>query len=44
MQHPDPSERAVQLASMKEVLAVIFTPVDCQHTLIEKYFENPSSM
>jgi hypothetical protein len=29
MQHSDPSERPVQLASMKEVLAVIFNPIDC---------------
>ncbi len=43
MQHPDPLERALQLASMKEVLAVIFFPTDCQHILMEKYFENPSS-
>jgi hypothetical protein len=42
MQHPNPSERAVQLASMKEVLAVTVTPIDCQHTLIKKYFEDPS--
>jgi hypothetical protein len=44
MQHPDPSERDAQLVSTKEVLATIFTPIDCQHTLNEKYFENPSSM
>ncbi len=44
MQHPDPSERAVLLGSMIEVLALIVTLIDCQHTLIEKYFEDPSLM
>jgi hypothetical protein len=43
MQHPDPSKRAIQLSSMREVLALLITPNKCQHNLMERYFENPPS-
>jgi hypothetical protein len=44
MQHPDPLERAIQLSSIREVLVLLDTPNKCQHNLMERYFENPSSI
>jgi hypothetical protein len=44
MQHPDPAECAIRLASMKEVLVLLVTPNKCQHNMMEKYFKNPAYM
>jgi hypothetical protein len=35
MQHPDSDERFIQLASMREVLRLLITLNECQHTLME---------
>ncbi len=46
MQHPDPAECAIRLASIKEVLVLLVTPNTpnkFQHNMMEKYFENPVS-
>ena len=43
MQHPDSDERLIQLASMREVLRLLVTPKECQHTLMEQYFEQTDS-
>ena len=42
-QHSDSDERFIQLASMREVLRLLVTPNECQHTLMEKYFEQMDS-
>jgi hypothetical protein len=39
MQHPEADERLTQLALMREVLTLLVAPNECQHTLMEKYFE-----
>ena len=39
MQHPDFDERCIQLFSMREVLRLLVTPNEWQHTLMEQYFE-----
>ena len=36
MQHPEADKRLTQLASMREVLTLLVTPNECQHTLMEK--------
>ena len=43
MQHPSQVEREIQLRSMMEVLAFLVIPEECQHVLMEKYFEDDSS-
>jgi hypothetical protein len=43
MQHPEADERLTQLASMHEVLTLLVTPNECQHTLMEKYFKPADS-
>jgi hypothetical protein len=43
MQEPDPGERKIQLLAMHEVLQVLVTPNKCQHVMMERYFEIPSS-
>ena len=36
-------ERATQLAAMWEVLCLLVIPNECQHVLMERYFEKPDS-
>ncbi len=43
MQHPLKSERSIQLKSMREALVFLVTPEECQHVLMEKYFEDHSA-
>jgi len=43
MQHPLESERRTQITSMLEVLTFLVCPSDCQHILMERYFEDESS-
>jgi hypothetical protein len=43
LQAPDPHEQAIQLESMNEVLKLLVTPNECQHVMMEKFFENPVS-
>ena len=43
MQNPVAEERATQLTSMMEVLRLLVTPNECQHILMERYFEMPDS-
>jgi hypothetical protein len=42
MQNPLQSEQDIQLTSMMEVLALLVTPDQCQHILMERYFKNHS--
>jgi hypothetical protein len=43
MQNPLAEERATQLASMMDVLRLLVTPNECQHILMERYFETLDS-
>jgi hypothetical protein len=43
MQEPDPGECKIQLLSMHGVLQILVTPNKCQHVMMERYFESPSS-
>jgi hypothetical protein len=43
MQNPSQSERTLQLNDMMEVLKFLVCPGECQHSLMEKYFEDPDS-
>jgi superfamily II DNA helicase RecQ len=43
MQHPSPSERTLQYHSLIEVLRFLVCPGECQHSLMEKYFEDKDS-
>ena len=41
MQHPDKKERNMQEQSMMEVLKLLVLPSECQHVILENYFEHP---
>ena len=43
MQHPEKSERELQLASFMEVLCFLVIPSECQHVHLERYFEAPDT-
>jgi hypothetical protein len=43
MQHPEKTEREIQLGSFMEVLGFLVVPDECQHVILERYFEAPDT-
>ncbi len=43
MQHPEKTEREIQLGSLMEVLCFLVVPNECQHVILERYFEAPDT-
>jgi len=43
MQHPEKTERKRQLDLMMSVLSFLMVPNDCQHVILERYFEDQNA-
>ncbi len=43
MQHPEKTERKRQLDLMMSVLSFLMVPNDCQHVILERYFEDQNT-